>query len=121
MTDQLSLLGAYAYTDTEVLKDTEGTQGNRLTNAARHTASLYLAHDLTTAPGLGNWRTGGGVRYVGEREGDADNSFQLDAYTVADAFIGWDTPGWATICTCSSTPKTCSIPLTTPLAAAVHV
>ena len=29
---------------------------------------------------------------MGEREGDADNSFQLDAYTVADAFIGWDTP-----------------------------
>ena len=41
---------------------------------------------------MGNWRLGGGVRYVGEREGDADNSFQLDAYTVADAFIGWDTP-----------------------------
>ncbi|MDQ7735470.1 TonB-dependent siderophore receptor [Halomonas sp. SpR1] len=92
LTDQLSLMGAYAYTDTEVLKDTEGTQGNALTNAARHTASLYLAHDLTTAPGLGNWRLGGGVRYVGEREGDADNSFRLDAYTVADAFIGWDTP-----------------------------
>ena len=92
LTDQLSLLGAYAYTDTEVLKDTDDTQGNRLANAARHTASLYLAHDLTTSPGLGNWRLGGGVRYVGEREGDADNSFQLDAYTVADAFVGWDTP-----------------------------
>lgn len=92
LTDQLSLLGAYAYNDTEVRKDTEGTQGNRLTNAARHTASLYLAHDLSTAPELGNWRLGGGVRYVGEREGDADNSFQLDAYTVADAFIGWETP-----------------------------
>lgn len=92
LTDQLSLLGAYAYTDTEVLKDTEGTEGNRLTNAARHTASLYLAHDLNTGPEMGNWRLGGGVRYVGEREGDADNSFQLDAYTVADAFIGWDTP-----------------------------
>lgn len=92
LTDRLSLLGAYAYTDTEVLKDTAGTQGNRLSNAARHTASLYLAHDLNNAPELGNWRLGGGVRYVGEREGDADNSFQLDAYTVADAFIGWDTP-----------------------------
>lgn len=92
LTDQLSLLGSYAYTDTEVLKDTAGTQGNRLSNSARHTANLYLAHDLTTAPELGNWRVGGGVRYVGKREGDANNSFQLDAYTVADAFIGWDTP-----------------------------
>ncbi|SOC54101.1 iron complex outermembrane recepter protein [Chromohalobacter canadensis] len=91
LTDRLSLLASYAYTDTEVLKDTGGTEGNRLPNAARHAASLYLAHDLNLTPGQGDWRVGGGIRYVGEREGDDENSFTLDDYTVADAFIAWDT------------------------------
>ncbi|WP_262927243.1 TonB-dependent siderophore receptor [Phytohalomonas tamaricis] len=91
LSDQLTMLASYAYTDTEVLKDTADTEGNRLPNAARHTASLYLARDLAITPSFGTWRLGGGVRYVGEREGDSSNSFSLDAYTVADAFIGLDT------------------------------
>jgi len=89
LTDRTSLLFSYAYTDTEVLEDTEGTEGNRLPNAALNAASLYLAHDLAIDPSYGEWRVGGGVRYVGEREGDDDNSFSMDAYTVADAFVGW--------------------------------
>ncbi|MCX2522973.1 TonB-dependent siderophore receptor [Larsenimonas rhizosphaerae] len=89
-----SVLANYAYTDTEVIRDTEGNKGNRLPNAARHTATVYMAHDLALAPHLGQWRVGGGVRYVGAREGDSDNSFSLDDYTVADAFIGWDSRLW---------------------------
>lgn len=93
LSEGLSLLASYAYTDTEVISDTEGTEGNRLPNAPRHAASLYLAQELDLTPDLGGWRIGGGVRYVGEREGDADNSFSLDDYTVADAFVAWE-PQW---------------------------
>ena len=35
---------------------------------------------------------GGGGRYVGKRAGDNENSFWMDSYTVADAFLRWDLP-----------------------------
>lgn len=94
LTDRLSILANYAYNDAEVLEDADGgTAGNELPNVARHTASLLLARELALDPDYGRWRVGGGVRYVGSREGDADNSFSLDDYTVADAFVAWDN-GW---------------------------
>ncbi|MFC0337500.1 iron complex outermembrane recepter protein [Kushneria avicenniae] len=94
LTDRLSLLGSYTWTDAEVRKDAEGgTEGNELPNVARHTASLLLTRELDVAPENGRWRVGGGLRYVGHRQGDAENSFSLDDYTVADAFIAWDN-GW---------------------------
>ncbi|KAA0018847.1 TonB-dependent siderophore receptor [Salinicola corii] len=91
VTDRLSILANYAYTDAEVLDDADGgTEGNELPNVARHTASLLLARELALNPDFGHWRVGGGVRYVGSREGDSDNSFSLDDYTVADAFVAVD-------------------------------
>lgn len=87
--ERWNLLGTYAYTDTEI-KDDPVNKGNELVNAAKNIASLYLSHDLDLNPATGNWRIGGGARYVGERAGDNSNSFWLDSYTVADAFIAWD-------------------------------
>lgn len=87
--DRWHLLGTYAYTDTEI-KDDPANKGNELVNAAKNVASLYLSHDLDINPETGNWRIGGGARYVGERAGDNSNSFWLDSYTVADAFIAWE-------------------------------
>lgn len=83
------LLGTYAYTDTEILDDPDN-QGNALVNAAQNIASLYLTHHLALPSDAGQWRVGGGARYVGERAGDNANSFWLDSYTVADAFISWE-------------------------------
>ncbi|QTF09411.1 TonB-dependent siderophore receptor [Brenneria izadpanahii] len=93
LTDSLSLIGSYAYTDARVTADPENN-GNELTNAARHTASLFLTQDFG-ALGLhsgDNLRAGAGARYVGRRPGDAANSFYLDDYTVADAFVAYSTP-----------------------------
>ncbi|MEC5318089.1 TonB-dependent siderophore receptor [Brenneria populi subsp. brevivirga] len=93
LTDSLSLIGAYAYTDARVTADPENN-GNEMANAARHTASLFLTQDFG-ALGLhagDNLRAGAGARYVGRRAGDAANSFYLDDYTVADAFVAYSTP-----------------------------
>ncbi|OLO08832.1 TonB-dependent receptor [Salinicola sp. MH3R3-1] len=95
LTERLSVLANYAYTDAEVRDDGSentggGTEGNALPNVARHTASLLLSQALAVNPDYGRWRVGGGVRYVGSREGDSNNSFSLDDYTVADAFVAWD-------------------------------
>ena len=59
-------------------------------NAAQNIASLYLTHHLALPSDAGQWRVGGGARYVGERAGDNANSFWLDSYTVADAFVSWE-------------------------------
>lgn len=89
-----SLIGTYAYDHTEVLKNEESPEqeGNRLPNAPMHTASLYLTHHLALPADTGKWHVGAGARYVGQRPGDDANSFWLDSYTVADAFVRWDLP-----------------------------
>jgi iron complex outermembrane receptor protein len=89
-----SMIGTYAYSHTEVLKNAESPEqeGNRLPNAPMHTASLYVTHHLALPPSIGKWHLGAGARYVGERAGDDANSFYMDSYTVADAFVRWDLP-----------------------------
>ena len=89
LSERWELLGSYAYTDTEILDD-PANEGNALINAARNVGSLYLVHHLHLPQELGQWRLGGGARYVGERAGDNANTFWLDSYTVADAFVSWD-------------------------------
>lgn len=89
-----SVIGTYAYDHTEVLKNDESPEqeGNRLPNAPMHSASLYVTHHLALPADTGKWHVGAGARYVGQRPGDDANSFWLDSYTVADAFVRWDLP-----------------------------
>jgi iron complex outermembrane receptor protein len=89
--ERWDMIGTYAYTDTEILDD-PSNEGNRLTQAPKHTASLYLSHHLAIPSGLGDWHAGAGARYVGERAGDNANSYYMSSYTVADAFLRWDIP-----------------------------
>ena len=93
ITDSLSLIGAYAYTDARVVDD-PANKGKEMAHVARHTASLFLTQNLGS-PGLysgDELRVGAGARYVGRRPGDAANSFYLDHYTVADAFAAYSMP-----------------------------
>jgi iron complex outermembrane receptor protein len=89
-----SVIGTYAYDHTEVLENAESPEqeGNRLPNAPMHTASLYVTHHLALPSSIGKWHVGAGARYVGKRPGDDANSFWMDSYTVADAFVRWDLP-----------------------------
>ena len=88
--ERWNLIATYAYTDTEILDD-PSNKGNALVNAAKNMGSLYLSHDLAVPGEFGLWRVGGGARYVGKRAVDNDNSAWLDSYTVADAFVSWET------------------------------
>ncbi|WP_461317806.1 TonB-dependent siderophore receptor [Bradyrhizobium embrapense] len=89
LTDNWSMIGSYGYTDARVTDDPV-LVGKALQNVALNTASLYLVYDFgTTLPG--RLRLGGGARYVGDRPGDAANSFALPAYTVADVFATYET------------------------------
>ncbi|WP_311970546.1 TonB-dependent receptor [Pseudomonas baltica] len=84
------LMAAYSFTDAWVTRDPQ-LQGKPLQNVPRQSGSLYASRDMGSLMGLGDVHIGGGPRYVGERAGDAANSFRLPAYTVTDAFARLDT------------------------------
>ncbi|WP_277374911.1 TonB-dependent siderophore receptor [Pseudomonas sp. AA-38] len=91
LAERWQMIATYAYTHTEILDDPQD-KGNRLTQAPRQTASLYLTHHLRAPAAFGQWHLGAGTRYVGERAGDNANSYYMSSYTVSDAFLRWDLP-----------------------------
>jgi iron complex outermembrane receptor protein len=91
LTNRFDLIASYAYLDAKITKDLPANVGKLLTNVPRNTASLFLVHHIGAPADGGRWRTGGGFRYVGQRAGDTANSFYLGDYTVADAFVSYET------------------------------
>jgi iron complex outermembrane receptor protein len=89
LTDSWSMIGSYAYTDALLTNDALYA-GRHLQNVALNTGSLYLVYDFRDSL-PGRLRVGAGAHYVGDRPGDAANSFVLPAYTVADVFASYDT------------------------------
>lgn len=82
----------YSYTNAKIIDDgvNAANNGNRLQNAPRHSGALYLSHNLVVSGIPGDFRVGGGARYIGTRAGDPENSFTLPNYVVADSFIAWN-------------------------------
>ena len=81
-----NMTAAYAFIDAEVTEDNSIPEGNRLTNVPENQASIWTTYELQqgSLKGLG---FGLGLFYIGEREGDLDNSFQLDDYLRTDAAL----------------------------------
>lgn len=91
LTDRLSVIGSFGYTDALVLSDPDTTiLGKRLPNVAVYTASAFLTYDFGAVLD-GNLRAGIGGRMQSRRAGDPQNTFFMPLYTVADAFVAWDT------------------------------
>jgi iron complex outermembrane receptor protein len=89
LSDSWSMIGSYGYTDARVVEDPL-LAGLALQNVALNTGSLYLVYDFgTVLPG--RLRVGAGGHYVGNRPGDANNSFILPSYAVADVFATYET------------------------------
>jgi len=76
----------YAYTDAEVTEDNTIPVGNRLNGVPENQASLWTTYEIQKGDlkGLG---FGLGLFYVGKRQGDLANSFELDDYFRTDAAI----------------------------------
>ncbi|AFZ30226.1 TonB-dependent siderophore receptor [Gloeocapsa sp. PCC 7428] len=77
---------SYALTNAEVTKDNTFPEGNRLANVPENQASLWTTYTIQEGAleGLG---FGLGLFYIGERQGDLDNSFQLGDYLRTDAAL----------------------------------
>ena len=87
-----NLIATYSHDKTEIVEDDVNPDnvGNRLVNAPTNMASLWLTHNMRFSWLPGELRVGGGARYVGNRAGDPENSFTMPDYTIADAFVAWD-------------------------------
>lgn len=83
VTKKLSLIGSYAYTDTEVTQDPT-YKGMRLANVARHSASLWARYAIDS-----QWAVGGGVFAQSARQGDSGNTFQMPGYARVDAMVAY--------------------------------
>ena len=85
---QLSL--SYAYTDATVLRDNVLAVGGTVANVPKHSANLLLVQELALLGRRASF--GGGVNYVGERNGDVaiSRSFTLPSYTTAKLVSSFD-------------------------------
>ncbi|KZL48893.1 ferrichrome-iron receptor [Nodularia spumigena CENA596] len=88
-----NLIASYAYTDARVTKDNNLQPGNLLDGVPFNSASLWSTYEIQTGDfqGLG---LGLGLFYVGERQGDLNNSFQVPSYVRTDASIFYRRNNW---------------------------
>ncbi|PSN76660.1 TonB-dependent siderophore receptor [filamentous cyanobacterium CCP4] len=77
---------SYAYTDAEVTEDNVTPVGNQLDNVPFNQASLWTTYEIQEGDlqGLG---FGLGLFYIGERQGDLANSFELPSYIRTDVAL----------------------------------
>jgi iron complex outermembrane receptor protein len=93
-TDNISLIGSYAYYDAIIIDDTTtGTGallGKRWAGVPRHTGNLWAKYD--TAPGQKEgWAFGAGFFAKGWLYGNNTNSWLLPAYVTFDMMAGYRT------------------------------
>ncbi|HEX8048223.1 TonB-dependent siderophore receptor [Rhizobium sp.] len=88
ITDELSMIASYGFTDAKVLEDPTYA-GKQLVNVPRHTGSLFFAYDFGEVGGSNTLKVGAGLRGAGKRAGMNTNAYFLPGYIVADAFAAY--------------------------------
>ncbi|UKO96860.1 TonB-dependent receptor [Nostoc sp. UHCC 0870] len=88
-----NMIASYAYTDARVTKDDNLQPGNLIDGVPFNSASLWSTYEIQTGDlqGLG---FGLGLFYVGERQGDLNNSFQVPSYVRTDASVFYRRDNW---------------------------
>ena len=93
VTDRLELTSYYAFTDAEVVEDTEIPVGDRLPFASRHSAALWAQY----RPALGVLEgliLGSGFTYFGDTEVSLPNIVTIDDYVLVDASVVYERDRW---------------------------
>ena len=88
-----NITSAYTYLDAFVSEDTCDTVGNQLANVPDNQFSLWTTYEVQEGDleGLG---AGLGLFYVGDRQGDLDNTFTLPSYFRTDAALFYSRDNW---------------------------
>ncbi len=94
ITDNLSVIGSYAYTDARITKNNDGGEGARLPNVPEHAGSLWLKYDFKGFQAVDGLSVGLGGVAAGQREGNfyyygSNAQFQLPGYVRMDAFAAY--------------------------------
>jgi iron complex outermembrane receptor protein len=82
----------YAWTQTEITRDSLGATGRELPNAPRHKANLWMRYRFAQGAVSGLMLAGGMV-YESNRFTNRDNVVTAPAYTRFDASTSWPLPG----------------------------
>jgi iron complex outermembrane recepter protein len=80
------VIGGYVYNNATVTEDNVIPVGNRINNTPEHAISLLTNYEIQQ----GDWKGLGfslGIYFVGDRQGDLDNTFEIPGYTRTDASI----------------------------------
>ncbi|MGB3765402.1 MAG: TonB-dependent siderophore receptor, partial [Phormidesmis sp.] len=88
-----NVIASYAYIDAEITEDNRFETGNQLPGVPEHSASLWTNYEIQSGDlaGLG---FGLGLNWVGDRQGDLNNSFDLDSYFLTNAAISYKRDSW---------------------------
>lgn len=95
LTDKLSASATYTYTKVKSRENAlyPDAIGKQLNGVPKHQAALFLSYDLGTFFD-GNWRVGGGARYLGAWNAYTSNyasAYRIPSAVVYDAFLAYDT------------------------------
>lgn len=87
------IIASYAYTDAQITKDNQYAVGNLLDSVAKNTVSLWTTYEIQrgSLQGLG---FGLGLYYVGDRQGDLENTVVLPSYFRTDAALYYKRNNW---------------------------
>lgn len=93
ITPSWNITASYAYIDAKVTEDNRIKIGNRLAGVPKHSASLWSTYKIQSG-NLNGLGLGVGLNWFGERQGDLQNSFQLDSYLLTNAAIFYERNNW---------------------------
>ncbi|HAT1647026.1 TPA: TonB-dependent siderophore receptor [Raoultella planticola] len=88
ITDNLSVIASYGYTDAKVLDDPDYA-GKPLPNVPKHTGSVFLSYDIHNVYDSNTLTVGGGGHAVSKRSGTNGADYYLQGYAVADVFAAY--------------------------------
>jgi iron complex outermembrane receptor protein len=84
---------AYTYMAPKITTANDDTLGKRLMDVARNSASAWLDKAIALRS-VDRLTLGGGVRYIGPRYGDNENTLRLPGNTQFDALVRYDLARW---------------------------
>lgn len=91
----LDVIGNYAYTDSEITRNNDGTVGNRFPNVPKHAGSLWATYRFQE-PKLTGWKVGAGLLVRGERQGNQENDYQMPGYVLFNMMTSYTLNVWNT-------------------------
>ncbi len=83
-----NVIANYAYTNSEITRANDITQGNSLPNVPKHAGNIWSTYSFQNET-LRGLKFGGGVTLRGKREGNRENDFQMPGYTLVNLMTSY--------------------------------